>query len=97
MATRTRRAIGSTRTSWILRLIGLVVLSAASVVLLPIVGAVALVYFALSFLWALLTDNDTGPNNWLMGWLRGIPRHYIKWVKWALLGDEWPGLAPSRA
>lgn len=97
MATRTRRAIGGTRTDWILRLIGLVVIGAASAVLLPAAGILAFAYFALAFIWAILTGNDTGPNNWLMGWLRGVPRWYMGLVKWALLGDDFPGFLPSRA
>lgn len=94
---RTRRAIGGTRTDWIVRLIGLVALVAVSTVLLPVAAALAVAYFVLAFVVAILLDRETGPNNWLMGWLRGIPRWYLKLIKWAALGDEWPGWLPSRA
>lgn len=97
MATRTRRAIGGTRTDWLIRLVGLIVLLTVSTVLLPIAAVAAGIYFALAFIVAIVLDREMGANNWLMGWMRGIPRWYLKLIKWAALGDDFPGYLPSRA
>lgn len=94
---RTRSAIGSKRTSALWKIVAAVVLLSTAIAAVPVIGTIALLYFAVMILMELLLDRSPKGNGVIVGMLRGIPMWYLKLWKYAFLGREFPGFVPSRA
>lgn len=92
-----RQTLGSQRTSGINRVIGLVALVVTAPVLIPVVAIAGLIYMALDVLKRIVMDSGASGNGVIMGGLEGIFMWYLKVIKWAVVGREWPGFVPRRA